>query len=94
MPLSVGLDLVEELRLRRWARENYAPVDERSVDLHPVILEEMDRRDAEVALLACPPIVAPRFFHPNRRLDSVYGPHEIRPHYEMDAAEQGEMHYT
>ena len=49
MPLSVGLDLVEELRLRRWARENYAPVEERSVDLHPVILEEMDRRDAEVA---------------------------------------------
>jgi hypothetical protein len=93
MPSSVGLDIVEEFRLRRWARENYAPLEERSVDLHPVILEEMDRRDAEVARLVSPPIVAPRFY-PNRRLDNVYGPHEIRPHYDMDPVAELEMHYT
>jgi hypothetical protein len=93
MPVSAGLDLVEELRLRRWARENYAVADERSVDWHPVILEEMERRDAEMARLIAPPIVAPRFY-PNRRLDSVYGPHEIRPHYDLDPAAVREMHYT
>ena len=93
MPLSVGLDIVEELRLRRWARENYAPVDERSADLHPVILEEMERRDAEVARLVSPPIVAPRFY-PNRRLDNVYGPHEIRPHVDVERVNDREMHYT
>jgi hypothetical protein len=93
MPSSVGLDIVEELRLRRWARENYAAVENRCVDWHPVILEEMDRRDAEVARLVSPPIIAPRFY-PNRRLDNVYGPHEIRPHYDMLGVAEREMHYT
>ena len=93
MPSFVGLDLVEELRLRRWARENYAPLERRCVDWHPVILEEMDRRDAEVARLVSPPIVAPRFY-PNRRLDNVYGPHEIRPHYDLLGVGEQEMHYT
>jgi hypothetical protein len=93
MVSSVGLDIVEELRLRRWARENYAPLERRCVDWHPVILEEMDRRDAEVARLVSPPIVAPKFY-PNRRLDNVYGPHEIRPHYDMVGLGEREMHYT
>ena len=93
MPVSFGLDIVEELRLRRWARENYQSVENRDADWHPVILEEMGRRDAEVALLAAPPIVAARFY-PNRRLDDVYGPHELRPHYELEAAVGREMYYT
>lgn len=42
-----GLDLIEELRLRRWARENYVPGDQRQRDWHPVVLEEMQQRDAE-----------------------------------------------
>jgi hypothetical protein len=58
-----------------------------------VILEEMERRDAEVARLISPPIIAPRFY-PNRRLDNVYGPHEIRPHYDAVEASAREMHYT
>ena len=93
MAISVGLDIVEELRLRRWARENYTPLESRNVDWHPVILEEMDRRDVEAARLVSPPILAPRYY-PNRRLDNVYGPHEIRPHYEIDPAAMREMHYT
>ncbi|MGF1581609.1 MAG: hypothetical protein ACFCD0_19955 [Gemmataceae bacterium] len=40
-------DLIEELRLRRWARENYMPREERSPDLHPVILQEMEKKDLE-----------------------------------------------
>lgn len=41
------LDLIEELKLRRWARENYVPQDQRDESLHPVILDEMDRKDWE-----------------------------------------------
>ena len=49
MALSVGaeVDFIEELRLRRWARENYVPAESRVVHWHPVILDEMQRRDLE-----------------------------------------------
>jgi len=43
------LDFIEELRLRRWARENYVPSDERNASWHPIILEEMRRKDGEVS---------------------------------------------
>jgi hypothetical protein len=50
--VSIGLladvDFIEELRLRRWARENYVPADERDHAWHPIILEEMHRKDGEV----------------------------------------------
>ncbi len=42
------VDLIEELRLRRWARENYVPADEREPSWHPIILEER-RKDGEVS---------------------------------------------
>lgn len=46
---SVGpVDVVEELRLRRWARENYVPAAERDGLWHPIILEEMCRKDREM----------------------------------------------
>lgn len=41
------LDLVEELRLRRWARENYVESEARLAEWHEVILDEMTRRDLE-----------------------------------------------
>ena len=41
------IDLIEELRLRRWARENYVPAGERDAAWHPIILEEMSRKDRE-----------------------------------------------
>jgi hypothetical protein len=49
MPSSVvaEVDFIEELRLRRWARENYVPREQRSPTLHPVVLDEMDRKDLE-----------------------------------------------
>ena len=43
------VDFIEELRLRRWARENYVPADERNGSWHPIILEEMRRKDGEVS---------------------------------------------
>jgi hypothetical protein len=44
----MDVDFIEELRLRRWARENYVPADERDTAWHPIILEEMYRKDGEV----------------------------------------------
>jgi hypothetical protein len=41
------IDMIEELRLRRWARENYVPAAERDATWHPIILEEMSRKDGE-----------------------------------------------
>lgn len=43
------VDFIEELRLRCWARENYVPADERDATWHPIILEEMRRKDGEVS---------------------------------------------
>lgn len=47
--LAFDIDVIEELRLRRWARENYVPADERDRSWHPIILEEMRRKDGEVS---------------------------------------------
>jgi hypothetical protein len=41
------LDLIEELRLRRWAREHYVPHSQRQNSWHPVVHEEMGKRDLE-----------------------------------------------
>lgn len=42
------LDFIEELRLRRWAREHYVPNSDRSAAWHPVVLEEMAKKDREI----------------------------------------------
>ncbi len=41
------LDLIEELQLRRWAREHYVPADQRDRSWHPVIHDEMKKKDHE-----------------------------------------------
>jgi hypothetical protein len=41
------LDVIEELRLRRWARENYVPGPNRQRNWHPVVHEEMEKKDHE-----------------------------------------------
>ncbi len=43
------IDLIRELQLRRWARENYVPQPQRECDWHPIIHDEMIRRDSESA---------------------------------------------
>jgi hypothetical protein len=43
------VDFIEELRLRRWAREHYVPRNQREISWHPVILDEMDRKDGDLA---------------------------------------------
>jgi hypothetical protein len=42
------VDFIEELRLRRWARENYVPPGRRELSWHPVILDEMSRKEVEM----------------------------------------------
>jgi hypothetical protein len=51
------LDFIEELRLRRWARENYVGPEERSRKWHPVIHDEMEKKDGE----AGSPLVSPSY---------------------------------
>jgi hypothetical protein len=46
--LRSDVDFIEELRLRRWARENYVAVEFRDDAWHPVVLDEMTRKDDEV----------------------------------------------
>ena len=41
------LDFIEELRLRRWAREHYVPRHKRQGSWHPVVHEEMEKKDLE-----------------------------------------------
>jgi hypothetical protein len=47
--VSADCDLIEELRLRRWARENYVPRGQRKAAWHPVVHEEMARKDREMS---------------------------------------------
>jgi hypothetical protein len=45
---TADLDFIEELRLRRWARENYVPTHRRQDAWHPVVHEEMQRKDMDI----------------------------------------------
>jgi hypothetical protein len=42
------LDFIEELKLRRWARENYVPQTKRDGAWHPIIHDEMTRKDRDL----------------------------------------------
>lgn len=44
---DTGVDAIEEMRLRTWARRNYAPESGRDATWHAVILDEMARIDRE-----------------------------------------------
>ena len=45
-------DLIQELRLRKWAREHYVNERDRNDDeWHPVVLDEMRRKDDEFRML-------------------------------------------
>ena len=45
--VSAELDFIEELRMRRWARENYVPRGRRKTSWHPVVHEEMEKKEIE-----------------------------------------------
>ncbi len=43
------IDFIEELRLRCWARENFVPANQRNTTWHPIVLEEMGRKDGDMS---------------------------------------------
>ena len=45
---TMNIDPIMELRLRKWAREHYAARNERGRNWHPIVLQEMEFRDAEL----------------------------------------------
>lgn len=47
VPDVVQIDVIEEFKLRRWARENYVPPTQRDGTWHPIILEEMTSKDRD-----------------------------------------------
>ena len=48
MRSETPVSLIQELRLRQWARRNYVPAELRRDDeWHPLVLDEMRCRDAE-----------------------------------------------
>jgi len=49
-PADNDVDIVMELRLRRWARENYVPPADRRANWHCVVLDEMRLKDAEMII--------------------------------------------
>lgn len=44
---AFDVDLIEEMRLRTWARKNYLPSKDRDESWHPIVLDEMNRMDQE-----------------------------------------------
>jgi hypothetical protein len=45
--MSLEIDFIEELQLRRWARENYVPPPQRPGSWHPIVQDEMRKKDHE-----------------------------------------------
>jgi hypothetical protein len=45
--LLADVDFIEELRLRRWAREHYVPRTLRQISWHPIVHDEMERKEEE-----------------------------------------------
>lgn len=45
---TTEVDFIEELKLRRWARENYVPRPKRDTTWHPIIHDEMGRKDGDL----------------------------------------------
>lgn len=77
MGMSIaGLDVVDELRLRRWARENFVPAEERDATWHAVVLNEMSRKDAELHEAADSDAAGRAYvpLHPGGFL-TLHGPH-------------------
>jgi hypothetical protein len=46
--VTAELDFIEELKLRRWARENYTSPEDRRPEWHPVVHDEMSKKDLEM----------------------------------------------
>ena len=43
-----GSDIIQEFRLRSWARNNFVALENRSDSWHPIVLDEMQQHDREL----------------------------------------------
>jgi len=48
---AFDVDPIEEMRLRTWARKHYTRQEERNGTWHPIVLDEMTRKDREAGSL-------------------------------------------
>jgi hypothetical protein len=91
---GLPIDLVEELKLRRWARLNHVGEEARRSDWHPVILEEMALKDAELAEQSPPPF-ARQYAPIGSGWREVHAAHvQTMPRFLAAPTPQGELHYT
>jgi hypothetical protein len=83
------VDLIAELRLRRWARQNYVSPEARRRDWHEAILDEMELRDRELGIAPSevPPGCVPLHSGP------VRAPH-FMSRVKASSMSISEMHYT
>lgn len=88
------LDLVEELRLRRWARNNHVPPADRDADWHPIVLDEMNNRDAELDEQRRDP-PGTGFAPLGEPLPNFHVPHRAHgPRFLASPQRSSELHYT
>ena len=74
-------DPVEEFVLRRWAREHHVPSAQRDGKWHPVVLDEMRRKDTELAEAVHLASVGRRIVPLVPAADhALHGPHIDFPH--------------
>jgi hypothetical protein len=73
-----NVDLIKELRLRRWARCHYVTKSERDDSWHPIVLSEMSMRDLERDLEAFQQPTSSAFvpFEP-AEFFLLHGPHDF-----------------
>ena len=94
MQAAASLDLVEELRLRRWAREHYVVASQRDAGWHPMIHEEMARKEQDLIAERIDPIGS-RYVPLPVEAPSLHAPHEVKPpRFLASPRHAEELHYT
>jgi hypothetical protein len=78
---AAEVDLIQEFRLRKWAREHYVPAAGRNRQWHPIVLEEMEFRDEELAAERIVTEMSCRSFVPLEPAETYYldDPHPVVP---------------
>lgn len=93
------VDFIEELRLRRWARLHFTPIEQRKDEWHPIILDEMIRKDHDMQPVLEPvrSTIVPVLDSRERRLDQPHGLPDMHIHHGSPVARSlqttDEMYY-
>ena len=92
--LPLQLDLVDELRLRRWARLHFTSVDQRNPRWHPVVLDEMRLKDEELESQASDS-AGRRYVPIAPEVPDVHSSHPVTPPRFLASPNRvSEFHYT